>query len=368
MTDSPIVLTAGGTGGHTYPAEALAGELLARGKKVVFITDKRSHAYVSAASEVFTKVDVHTIRSGTMGKKVAGKILGGGSLLVGMAQAVLLLRKLRPGVVIGFGGYPSFPAVFAACKLGIPALIHEQNAVLGRANRLLAGKVQRIATSFPVTRMIGPEDCHKVIVTGNPVRAAIRALHQVPYPELQAEGTMQLLITGGSQGASVFSRVVPEALAKLPVAMRARIRLDQQCRPEDLDSARTAYTQLGVSANLATFFSDIPARLAASHLVIARSGASTIAELAASGRPGILVPYPNSMDNHQYYNAEAFEDAGGGWVMEQEGFTASSLSVRLEAFLGLPSTLANAGAGARAMGRIDAAKDLADAALALISK
>ncbi len=361
MPDSPIILAAGGTGGHIYPAEALAEALLARGQKVMLITDKRFGGY---SYGVFNKIDIHTIRSGTMGRKFIGKARGGVNLLIGMAQAGVLLKKLKPRAVVGFGGYPSFPTMHAACRLGLPTLIHEQNAVLGRANRRLAPKVKRIATSFPITRLIREEDVGKITVTGNPVRASIRALRQFPAPELGPDGKLQILVTGGSQGASIFSQVLPGALEMLPPNLRSRIRLDQQCREPDLEATRTAYERLNVNANLASFFADIPARLAASHLVIARSGASTIAELAAAGRPAILVPYPSSMDNHQYYNANAFEDAGGGWVMAQDGFTPASLSARLEAFLSLPSTLADAGKRALAMGSVDAAQQLADAVLA----
>jgi len=267
--------------------------------------------------------------------------------------------------VVGFGGYPSFPSVFAACGLGIPTVIHEQNCVLGRANRLLAPRVNCIATSFPATLMLSDKDAGKVRLTGNPVRASVRALAHIPYPSLSQDGKMHILVTGGSQGASIFSQILPAAIATLPAALRTRIRIDQQCRAADLEVTKAAYAQLGINADIAAFFVDLPARLAASHLVIARSGASTVSELAVAGRPAILVPLPTAMDNHQYFNANAFEDVGGGWVMTQDGFTAASLSARLEAFLTAPDTLTRAAENAKKLGSPDAAQRLAELVLAM---
>lgn len=361
-SDRPIVLAAGGTGGHIFPAEAVAEALLARGMRVILITDKRFARFQTGA---LTQVETRTIHAGTLKRGLMGKLTGVAGIGIGIVQAGLLLRRLKPRVVVGFGGYPSFPTMLAASRMGLPTIIHEQNAVLGRANRLLARRVKRIATSFAQTLMVEPRDEGKIVFTGNPVRAGVRAVHAVPYPSLDQDGKMQILVTGGSQGASVFSDILPAAIAALPPALRGRIRIDQQCRAADLEATRAAYAQLGVSAHLAHFFSDIPSRLASAHLVIARSGASTVAELTVAGRPAILVPYPHAMDNHQYFNANALEDAGGGWVMPQDGFTASALSARLEAFLGLPSTLAKAAENARRIGQPDAALHLANHALDL---
>jgi UDP-N-acetylglucosamine--N-acetylmuramyl-(pentapeptide) pyrophosphoryl-undecaprenol N-acetylglucosamine transferase len=208
--------------------------------------------------------------------------------------------------------------------------------------------------------MLAERDKDKLSLTGNPVRASIRALEHIPYPTVQQDGQIQILVTGGSQGASIFSQVVPAAIALLPPTRRAHIRIDQQCREPDVESTRAAYQQMGVNANISSFFVDLPARLAASHLVIARSGASTVAELAVAGRPGLLVPLPTSMDNHQYHNANALEEVGGGWVMTQDGFTPQSLSARLEAFLTAPSTLTRAADNAKKLGSPDAAEKLAD--------
>ena len=364
MTDkhyiSPVVLAAGGTGGHIFPAEALAEALLARGERVVLVTDKRFANFQSGA---LSRIEKQTIHAGTVGGSLVKKLRGMAGLILGIAQAWLVLRRLKPKIVIGFGGYPSFPTVFAATFAVIPTVIHEQNSVLGRANRLLVNRVDAIATSFPLTQMLSTENMHKVCMTGNPVRAAVRAIRGVPYPSLSDDGKMRILVTGGSQGAAIFSQVVPAAVAMLPAALRTRVRIDQQCRQAEIEAAREAYRDLDVSADLATFFVDIPARLAATHLVIARSGASTVSELAVAGRPAILVPLPTSMDNHQYYNADAFEQVGGGWIMAQQGFTPASLSARLEAFLTSPDVLAKAAQNALKLGTENAAEKLADAVL-----
>lgn len=354
---SLIILAAGGTGGHIFPAEALAEVLLARGENVMLITDKRFNQFKSGLLATLPR---RTIRAGGSGKTLLHKASSAVNLVLGTIRARRILKQHKPRIVVGFGGYPSFPTVFAAASLGIPTIIHEQNSVLGRANRLLARRATMIAASFPDTLMIDESDKGKVTVTGNPVRASVRGLRDVPYPQLQQDGKLHVLVTGGSQGASVFSEVLPKAVALLPAHLRARLRIDQQCREIELAETRAAYAALGVNADLASFFVDIPARLASSHLVIARSGASTVFELAVAGRPAILVPLPTSMDNHQYYNANAFEEVGGGWVMLQEGFTAEALSARLEAFLTAPETLAKAAENAKKLGSFDAAQRLAD--------
>ncbi|MFO0389734.1 MAG: undecaprenyldiphospho-muramoylpentapeptide beta-N-acetylglucosaminyltransferase [Alphaproteobacteria bacterium] len=364
MTDkhytSLIVLAAGGTGGHIFPAEALAEALIARGERVVLVTDKRFANFQSGA---LSWIEKQTIHAGTVAGSPVKKLMGIAGLALGIIQAWFVLRRLKPKVVVGFGGYPSFPTVFAATFARIPTVVHEQNSVLGRANRLLVNRVDAIATSFPATQMLTNQNTHKVIITGNPVRAAVRAIRGVPYSSLTEDGKMRILVTGGSQGAAVFSQVVPAAVAMLPAALRSRVRIDQQCRQAEIESAREAYRDLDVNADLATFFVDIPARLAATHLVIARSGASTVSELAVAGRPAILVPLPTSMDNHQYYNADAFEQAGGGWIMAQEGFTPASLSARLEAFLTSPDVLTKAAQSALNLGSENAAEKLADTVL-----
>ncbi len=356
-TKKLIVLATGGTGGHVFPAEALAEVLLARGQRVVLVTDKRFANFKTGA---LSRVETRTIRTGTVAGSPIKKILGVLGLVVGMAQAWLLLKKLKPDVVVGFGGYPSFPTLFAATKLSIPTIIHEQNSVLGRANRLLAGRVQHIATSFPNTLMMEDKDKGKIVVIGNPVRASIKSLRNLLYSTITQDGKVNILVTGGSQGATIFSKIVPAAIAALPASLRSRIRVDQQCREVDVEATRAAYGELNINADIASFFADLPARLAGAHLVIARSGASTIFELAVAGRPAILVPLPTSMDNHQYYNANAFEEVGGGWLMNQDGFTAESLAARLEAFITAPETLAIAAENAKKLDSGNAAESLAD--------
>jgi UDP-N-acetylglucosamine--N-acetylmuramyl-(pentapeptide) pyrophosphoryl-undecaprenol N-acetylglucosamine transferase len=350
-----IILAAGGSGGHIFPAEAIAESLLARGLRVVLITDKRFANFKTGA---LSKVETKTIRTGTIAGSLFKKIAGIIGLCVGIMEALFLLRRLRPDLVMGFGGYPSFPTLFAASGMGITTIIHEQNSVLGRANRLLAGRVKVIATSFPDTLMIPEKDQEKIMVVGNPVRASVRALRYVPYPNLTTDGKVNILVTGGSQGASIFSQIVPAAISALPTSLRLRIRVDQQCRAADVDSTKAIYDELKINADVASFFTDIPARLAGAHLIIARAGASTIFELAAAGRPAILVPLPTSMDNHQYHNASAFEEVGGGWVMTQDGFTPASLAARLEEFLTAPDTLAKAAENAKKLETENAVKTL----------
>ncbi len=365
QNNKTIILATGGTGGHVFPAEALAEVLLASGSRVILVTDKRFANFKTGA---LSRVETRTIRTGTFVGSPVKKIMGILGLLAGMVQAWSLLRALKPDVVIGFGGYPSFPTLFAACKLGIPTIIHEQNSVLGRANRLLAGKVGRIATSFPDIRMVEEKDKGKIVIIGNPVRASIKAIRSLPYSAITHDGKVHILVTGGSQGATIFSQIVPAAIAALPASLRSRIRVDQQCREADVEAVRAAYAELNINADIASFFVDLPTRLASAHLVIARSGASTIFELAVAGRPAILVPLPTSMDNHQYYNAEAFEDVGGGWVINQDGFTAASLAARLEAFITAPDTLAKAAENAKKLGYENAAQNLAELTLSSIKE
>ena len=356
-----IVLAAGGTGGHIFPAEALAEEMLLRGYAPHLVTDHRFHQYNKNSAEgVLGRIPIHTITAGSLGGGFKSRLKNGVGLLRGTAQAARHLRKLQPLAVVGFGGYPSFPTMAAAILAGRTTVIHEQNSVLGRVNRLFAPKVKCLATTYPDTRGMQATSAR---VTGNPVRGAIRALAQVEYPQLAADGMLRLLIIGGSQGASVFSRVLPEAMQLLPAHLRARIRIDQQCRAAELDQVRSAYGALQMQVDLAPFFVDVAARLASAHLVIARAGASTVAELAAAGRPAILVPLPQATDNHQYYNAQAIEDVGAGWVMAQDAFTPQALASRIETLMLAPQRLSECAAAMRKLGRPEAAAALADCVL-----
>ncbi len=358
----PIVIAAGGTGGHFFPAEALAAELIARGRRVVLLTDARSGGL---NSPMFAKRETHVLP----GAGIAGRGLVRGakaifSLAAGVLRARSLLSKLNAGAVVGFGGYPCVPPVLATRFLRHkPAVIlQEQNAVLGRANRFLSGRADRLALGFAATQRV-PAGA-RTEVTGNPVRPAIAALANAGYAA--PDGNIHLLVLGGSLGARVFSDVVPAALLALPNGLRARLSVTQQCRQEDLDRVRAAYVEAGIVAELAPFFSDVADRLRDAHLVIARAGASTVAELAVAGRPSILVPLPGAIDDHQTGNARALADAGGAWVMPQPTFTPTALTEKLTELLNNPAALAAAAAGARTQGRPNAAARLADLVEALM--
>ncbi|WP_142848730.1 undecaprenyldiphospho-muramoylpentapeptide beta-N-acetylglucosaminyltransferase [Telmatospirillum sp. J64-1] len=362
MTAPLIVLAAGGTGGHVFPAEALASELLDRGYRLALITDRRGAVYGGKLGSLET----WRIRAGGIaGRGLMGRLRGVIDLALGGLQARRILAKLKPAVVVGFGGYASVPTMMAA-QSSFRTVIHEQNGVLGRANRLMAGRVDRIATSFAEVKHLPETARDKVVHVGNPVRPGIAALRDTPYPALGRDGALRLLVLGGSQGARALSEVVPAALTALPEALRRRIEISQQCRPEDIDQVRAAYEGSGIAATLQSFFDDVPQRLAASHLVIARSGASTVAELTAAGRPAILVPYPHAIDDHQTANAHAVDEVGGAWLMPQDAFTPEALAARLESLFSLPHSLEKAAACARLAGRPDAAQRLADVVADLI--
>jgi UDP-N-acetylglucosamine--N-acetylmuramyl-(pentapeptide) pyrophosphoryl-undecaprenol N-acetylglucosamine transferase len=355
MTQGLVLLAAGGTGGHIFPAEALARELVARGRAVALVTDKRGGAFGDDLG-----VPVHRIRASSMQRGLRGKARTALELAIGTWQARGLLNDLKPAMIVGFGGYPSLPTLFAARRAGVPYVLHEQNAVLGRANRLFAKNAARIATSFENVAMLPDGSASRIVLTGNPTRPAIAGVAMVGYPKLTSDGRLNILVVGGSQGAHVFSEVVPAALAHMPENLRKRISIAQQCRADDLSEARSGFARSGVTAELATFFQDMPARLAAAHLVIARAGASTCAELTVAGRPAILVPYPFAMDDHQAANAEQVAASGAAWSIPQRALTPMALATRLENLMTAPSGLERAAEAARALGRADAAQRLAD--------
>lgn len=362
MSNSLVLLAAGGTGGHVFPAEALAQVLMDRGYRLGLVTDRRGHAYGGTLGSLET---FRIAAGGIAGRGLASKLRAVAELGLGVIQARALLKRLQPTVVVGFGGYASVPTMVAATWLGIPTAIHEQNAVLGRANRLLAGRVRRIATSYANVLHVDPAWRAKLTHTGMPVRAAVARFRDAPYPALAEGQPIRLLVLGGSQGARVLSEIIPTALAALPEGIRTRLSVAQQCRPEDLDMVRAAYAGTGIDATLDSFFADVPERMSGAHLVIARSGASTVAELTALGRPAILVPYPHAIDDHQTANARAVDEAGGAWLMPQPAFTSEALAGRLESLFTQPGTLARAAGCARAAGRPDAAALLADLVAAL---
>jgi UDP-N-acetylglucosamine--N-acetylmuramyl-(pentapeptide) pyrophosphoryl-undecaprenol N-acetylglucosamine transferase len=332
-------LVAGGTGGHMFPAQAVAEELLARGWRVHLLTDARGRRFWpdSLPAQV-TELPAGSIFAGGPGARLRAAC----NILRGLRLTARLMRQTRPDVVMGFGGYPVFAAGLSAWRRGVPLILHEQNAVLGRANRVLARIATQIALSFAETRRL-PEGTHaKTVVTGNPVRAAFQPCAGAPYIAPELNQPLHLLVLGGSLGARVFGVVLPEALALLPNDLHQRLCITQQCRAEDLAHVTTAYQQLGITHHVAPFLEDVPAQMAAAQLVIARSGASTIAELEAVGRPALLVPYPHAMDDHQTANAAALAARGAAWVVPERELTAAGLAERLQTLLMSPDLLAAA--------------------------
>lgn len=360
MSDAPLIaLAAGGTGGHMFPAEALAQELKRRGRRVLLVTDARGDRYTGnfPADEKFLISAASPSVGGPIAKAAAAISLAGGLMKV-MAE----FRRLKPAAVVGFGGYPSFPAMRAAAMLRIPHGVHEQNGVLGRANRISIGSAAFLAHGFPVLEKAPDRPKASVIEVGNPVRDAVREAARTPFEPPRADGPVNLLVFGGSQGAALFSTVVPAAIAALPEAVRARLRVVQQVRESEADAVASAYRAAGVAAELAPFFKDLPARIASAHLVIARAGASTITELSMIGRPSILVPLAIAMDDHQTGNARALSDAGAAIRISESEFTAAKLADALKPLLDDASKLAAMAAAAKGRVKANAASALADLA------
>lgn len=356
MSARTVVLAAGGTGGHMFPAEALARELLARGFGVALVTDRRGQAF----GDKMPEVAVHRIRAGRLDAGFVGKVTALADMALGTIEAGRLLRALAPAAAVGFGGYPSVPTMLAAARQGIPTLLHEQNAILGRANRLLAPRVGAIATSFAEVGGLRLARHGRVVETGNPVRPAIVAARGTRYAAPSPDQPINLLVMGGSQGARILSAVVPAALARLAPELRRRLVVMQQARSEDLAAVRHALDEAGIAAETASFFEDVPARLARAQLVISRAGASSVAELTTVGRPAILVPYRYAADDHQSANARALAASGAAWVMAEAQFSPETLAAELAALLQAPERLAAAAGAAQKMGRPDAASRLAD--------
>jgi UDP-N-acetylglucosamine--N-acetylmuramyl-(pentapeptide) pyrophosphoryl-undecaprenol N-acetylglucosamine transferase len=365
LSETFVMLAAGGTGGHLFPAQALAEALNLRGIAVELATDTRGDRYGAG----FPARAVHQIASATItAKSPVAMAKTGITLTRGIAAAYQMMGHSRPAVVVGYGGYPSFPPLLAARMRGIPTMLHEQNAVLGRANRMLARRVTAIATSFPVAMVLAGEQAAKGHFTGNPVRGAVLAVASVPYVASLAGEPLKVLVFGGSQGARFFSDSVPPALALLSPELRARLVITQQARPEDVDRVRAAYAACRISAEIAPFFTDLPARMAASHLVIGRAGGSSVAELAVIGRPSILVPLPHAVDNDQLRNATSLSAAGGAWLIEQSALSPERLAAEITQLANDPQKLAAAAAAAKSIGRPDAAQRLADLVVELMRR
>ncbi|MDG2244161.1 MAG: undecaprenyldiphospho-muramoylpentapeptide beta-N-acetylglucosaminyltransferase [Rhodospirillaceae bacterium] len=352
----PIVLAAGGTGGHMFPAEALANVLKQRGHNLVWITDERG----ATRSGPLSELETHTIIArGLAGFGAIGRLKGALSLGVGVFQARRILKDLNPTAVIGFGGYAAAPTIMAATHLKLPTAVHEQNAVIGKANRLFAKRVDHVYTSFENTRLI--PDGVSPLLTGMPVRSSFGAARTKPYVAPEGEGPIKIVVLGGSQGAAVFSHLVPYALKRLPDDLRKRITVDQQCRSEIAAETRLAYSNCGVQAHLQPFFDDVPELVARSHLLITRSGASTVSEVSYAGRPAIYVPYPYAADDHQTDNAQALVNAGAGWCLQQDALTPDSLAINLDQLLTDSVALTKASANAKKFAIPEAADRLADA-------
>jgi UDP-N-acetylglucosamine--N-acetylmuramyl-(pentapeptide) pyrophosphoryl-undecaprenol N-acetylglucosamine transferase len=351
-----FVLAAGGTGGHMIPAHALAAELRSRNHGVLLITDDRGARFPG----LFEGVPVHILPAGRLGGGPISWLKAAGAVVRGRAEAKRLYREHTPDAVVGFGGYPAFPALLAASALRIPTVIHEQNAVMGRVNRLLAAEAAAIGTAYDEVDRLKAKYRAKSVLIGNPVREEIARLGEMPFPAFDEYAPLKILVTGGSQGASVLSAVVPEGLGMLEPSLRRRLQVVQQCRPDDIERVRALYGELGIPAELTTYIEDMPAKIADAHLVIGRAGASTVAELSAAGRPAILIPFAAATDDHQTANARELVKAGGARAIAQDSFTPEVLARQIEALAMDPVALNNAAARALSVGRPHAARDLAD--------
>lgn len=350
------ILAAGGTGGHIIPAYALAVELMQRGHHVALVTDDRGMKIPGCPDQLAR----HVLPAGRGGGGPRGWLTAARNIAAGRGMARQLNQHFRPSCVVGFGGYPALPALLAAFADKIPTVIHEQNAVLGRVNRFVAPKVNAIATAYPSVKRISKGHAAKVHLVGNPVREEVIALRDESYPPLDEDGIFRVLVTGGSQGAAILSDIVPEGLAQLPLNLRRRLQVTQQCREDDLERVRKVYAEHQIPAELATYLEDLPERLGWSHLVIGRAGASTIAELTCAGRPAILVPLPTAMDNHQAFNVSEMVEAGGARAIAQSQFTSKELAKQIQKMALLPGALENAAKAAWRCGRPTAVRDLAD--------
>jgi UDP-N-acetylglucosamine--N-acetylmuramyl-(pentapeptide) pyrophosphoryl-undecaprenol N-acetylglucosamine transferase len=351
-----ILLAAGGTGGHLFPAAALASALAKRGAEVELATDSRALKFGGdfPARAIHAFPSATTTEAGAIAKARASLTLG-----AGLAAAAVKLSRIRPRAVVGFGGYPTVPPLLAAWLLRIPTVLHEQNAVMGRANRFLSPRVDAIACGFPGLKGV---DQAKARVTGNPVRPSVIAAAALPYPEPIGQ-RLNLLVTGGSQGARVMSDIVPAALALLNPDERQRIRLTQQARGEDSARVAAACARMNFPVEIAEFFADLPARIAAAHLIIGRAGASTVSELAVIGRASVLVPFPHALDQDQAANAAALAKVGGATVVSQTEFTPEHLAAILRDALAAPASLQAAAMAAKSIGVPDAAEQMADLVL-----
>ena len=355
---TPLVLVcAGGTGGHLFPAESLAHALKAKNVRVALATDAR----VDAIADTFPADEIVTVQSATpSGRSALRRASAMVTLGRGFGRAARQIRRLNPAVIVGFGGYPTVPPVLAGQMLRVPTILHEQNAVMGRANAFLARGARVIATGFKDVRGVPGKAGARRVHTGNPIRPAVLAVADTPFPPTDGDAPLHLLVFGGSQGARIMSEIVPPAIQKLPAALRARLHIVQQARQEDLAEVQSRYAAMGIAGiEAAPFFRDLPGRMAASHLIVSRSGASTVSELSAIGRPSILVPLPGSLDQDQAANAQTLAAIGAALNLPQTQFTPDRLAAELSDRFADPQKLTEAAAAAKSAGILDAAERLA---------
>lgn len=362
MSAPLLLIAAGGTGGHMFPAQALAEAMVARGWRVKLSTDARGARYAGGFPQA---VQVVVSGSGTFARGGAlAKLMVPFRILGGVLGATARMLIERPAVVVGFGGYPTIPALSAAFLTGRPRMIHEQNGVLGRVNKIFAPRVQKVACgTWPTALPPGVTGEH----TGNPVRAAVLERAGAGYIA-PGDYPMDLVVIGGSQGARILSDVVPEAVARLPEAIRRHLRVAQQARPEDLDRVVAAYEAAGIKAEVAPFFADIPRRLSEAQLVISRSGASSVADISVIGRPAILIPFAAATDDHQTANAEGLVAAGGAVLIQEKALDADALAAQMAAILGQPADAAQMARNALGQGRPDATERLVALVDGLVGK
>ncbi|QCB54127.1 undecaprenyldiphospho-muramoylpentapeptide beta-N-acetylglucosaminyltransferase [Sphingopyxis sp. PAMC25046] len=358
-----FLLAAGGTGGHMLPAYALAGELIARGHRVALVSDDRGLKIPGAPAEMET----HVLPAGRVHGGPVGWLKAALAIRKGRRQAIDLIREFDPAVVVGFGGYPSLPSLLAAGATKRPRVLHEQNAVLGRVNRMMAPRVDAVAVAYHNIQRYPAGHELKKHITGNPVRDEIVAIREDGFPPLPEDGIFRLLVVGGSLGATVLSEVVPAAIAMLPRALLDRLQVVQQCREDDIEGVRAKYAELGVAAECAPYIRDFPERLRWAHMVIARAGASTVAELACAGRPAIFVPYPSAMDDHQTYNVVDLVEAGGAIAFQQPAFTPAEVAKHIQRMALEPGALEEAAERAASCGLPNATRDLADLVESLVA-
>lgn len=362
MAKPLLIIAAGGTGGHMFPAQALAESMLTHGWRVQLMTDARGARYAGGFPDA---VEVIVLKSGTFARGgLLAKLAVPFQIVGGIASAVGRLMRDRPAAVVGFGGYPSIPAIAAATILRLPRMIHEQNGVLGRVNQIFARHVTAVACgTWPTTLPKGVEGVH----TGNPVRGAVLARAGAGYIA-PGDYPMSILVMGGSQGARILSDTVPQAIIGLPDHLRRHIRVIQQARPEDHDRVTTAYDQAGVRAMVEPFIHDVPEKMAEAQLVISRSGASSVADISVIGRPAVLIPFAAATADHQTANARGLVDAGGAILIPESKLTADSLREQIDMVLTNAQGAAQMAAAALSCGKPDATERLTTLVLGLAQK